>query len=125
VITICKKFHFDAAHRLPNYEGQCANLHGHRWEVEVEIAGEIDSKTGMIVDFGILKSMVKETFLDEFDHSYLNNHSLNPTVENLLRLIVAYLRTTIGIGEMVPFLRLVRVRLYESPDAYAEWRVDE
>lgn len=65
---------FDAAHFLAGYEGKCANLHGHRWRVLVEVEGEqLESQgqmRGMLVDFGDVKRVVKE-MTDAFDHSFI------------------------------------------------------
>ncbi len=59
-LVVCKKFKFDAAHRLPNYEGPCFNMHGHSFVLEVEIKGSADAKTGMILDFNLLKQVVQK-----------------------------------------------------------------
>ena len=65
---------FDAAHFLKDYNGKCANIHGHRWKVEVEIAcealNENGSEKGMCVDFSVLKADLKK-MLDEFDHTLI------------------------------------------------------
>ena len=59
---------FDAAHFLTNYDGKCANIHGHRWRVVASIKGE--PKNGMVVDFNIIKKDLKE-LCDYFDHSFI------------------------------------------------------
>jgi 6-pyruvoyltetrahydropterin/6-carboxytetrahydropterin synthase len=65
---------FDSAHFLKGYEGKCSNIHGHRWTVEIEVAGEsLDSEgqcRGMIVDFSTLKTDLGE-LVDYFDHSLI------------------------------------------------------
>ncbi len=65
---------FDSAHFLSGYEGKCANIHGHRWNVEIEVGSEILSQTdntrGMIVDFSKLKSDLG-AITDEFDHTFI------------------------------------------------------
>ena len=65
---------FDSAHFLANYNGKCGNIHGHRWKVEVQVAaesliegGQLD---GMVIDFGDLKSHVKE-MVDFYDHALI------------------------------------------------------
>ena len=119
---VCKVFHFDAAHRLPNYEGRCAALHGHRWTLEVEVSSDrpiqSGSEAGMVVDFAKLKKEVNESIIDRLDHSYLNDVVENPTCENLLELIWNVLR---GEIEKSPG-SLERLRLYETPDSFAEMR---
>lgn len=65
---------FDSSHFLANYEGKCANIHGHRWEVEVEVASEVliqeGEQKGMVVDFSDLKKYLR-AMLDEFDHALI------------------------------------------------------
>jgi 6-pyruvoyltetrahydropterin/6-carboxytetrahydropterin synthase len=65
---IYKQVHFDASHRLLHYRGKCANLHGHRWRVEVWIEGTIDAVTGIIVDYNEITALI-----DRFDHQILLN----------------------------------------------------
>lgn len=68
--------HFDAAHYLPGHSGKCNQLHGHRWEVEVVIQTVRLNSSGMVVDFGDIK-----TIIDELDHRHLNELMDNPTAE--------------------------------------------
>lgn len=73
---------FAAAHYLQNYDGKCANLHGHTWKVVVVLAGE-KLINGMLVDFGDMKKLLDNMLPD---HSCLNElYSFNPTAENLAR----------------------------------------
>jgi 6-pyruvoyltetrahydropterin/6-carboxytetrahydropterin synthase len=66
--TIYKEVFFDASHRLLHYEGKCRNLHGHRWRVEVWLRGEPDRKTGILVDFNVIKEVI-----ERFDHQVILN----------------------------------------------------
>jgi 6-pyruvoyltetrahydropterin/6-carboxytetrahydropterin synthase len=66
--VIYKEVFFDASHRLLHYEGKCRNLHGHRWRVEVWLAGEPDARTGILVDFNVIKEVV-----ERFDHQVILN----------------------------------------------------
>ncbi|MAH07132.1 6-carboxytetrahydropterin synthase QueD [Candidatus Pacearchaeota archaeon] len=73
-MIISKKIEIDMAHRLPNHEGKCKNIHGHRYVIEVGVEGEIiigngKSDEGMVVDFGNLKKILGETIDNPFDHS--------------------------------------------------------
>ncbi len=81
---------FSAAHRLCGYQGACSNLHGHNWRVRVGLQTDTLDSIGMAIDFGIIKSILKE-ILDELDHAYLNDspvlNGINPTSENLARYI--------------------------------------
>ncbi|RLB72291.1 MAG: 6-carboxytetrahydropterin synthase QueD [Deltaproteobacteria bacterium] len=62
---------FAAAHNLLNYCGQCENLHGHNWKIEIYVQGSELDKSGMLIDFKILKDHTN-TILDVLDHTYLN-----------------------------------------------------
>jgi 6-pyruvoyltetrahydropterin/6-carboxytetrahydropterin synthase len=113
-------FKFDAAHWLPEHEGKCKNLHGHTWKIEIEVSGELLS-TGMIMDFSDLKRLVTKQVLDYADHQCLNDLPFtlmqNPTAENLCEWIRLQVGTSLP-DEIV----ILRVRVWESDEAYAEWR---
>lgn len=76
---------FSGAHRLRGYKGKCENLHGHNWKVDITVCGELNEKTGMVIDFGILKAKL-EKVLSKLDHRYLNDidyfKKVNPSSEN-------------------------------------------
>lgn len=119
MLTVCRKFSFDSAHYLPNYKGKCSNLHGHRWTMEVELDGLIQtegSEKGMIMDFSFLKEIVEREVVSVLDHHCLNDTGLfdDPTAENITLWISKTLQRFIPT--------LVRIRLYESPESFAEWR---
>jgi 6-pyruvoyltetrahydropterin/6-carboxytetrahydropterin synthase len=65
---IYKEVFFDASHRLLRYEGKCRNLHGHRWRVEVWVAGTIDERTGILLDFNVIRDVI-----ERFDHQVILN----------------------------------------------------
>ena len=75
--------HFDAAHYLPNYEGKCSRMHGHTYRLIVEVEGKPNPKTGMVIDFSILKDIINEHILIYLDHQILNAVIKNPTAENI------------------------------------------
>lgn len=81
ILSLAISTHFDAAHHLPNYDGKCANLHGHTWVVLVRVKGEIQS-SGFVCDFTTLKKIVNDA-INHLDHTELNNFLTNPTCENL------------------------------------------
>lgn len=86
--TATKKFHFCYAHRLPQYNGKCSNMHGHNAEVEVTVSGTYRGPGeyhGMVVDFGILKNIVSPS-IEAFDHCTINDLMLIPTAENIADL---------------------------------------
>ena len=81
--TLIVKDSFDAAHFLKDYKGKCAKIHGHTWNIEIEISGEQLDKTGMLIDFGDIKKIIKNILPD---HEFLNEVlPINPTAENLSR----------------------------------------
>jgi 6-pyruvoyltetrahydropterin/6-carboxytetrahydropterin synthase len=73
-IRITKDFRFEMAHSLPNHPGLCKNIHGHSYTLSVTVIGEPISEmdqpdVGMVMDFGNLKSIVRENIVDKFDHA--------------------------------------------------------
>ena len=108
------EFYFAAAHRLPRYEGPCFRLHGHNYKFFVGLEGEVDPKTGMIADFGVVKQVVHEHILSRVDHRNLNDILDNPTAENIARWIWEVLDGHLS--------GLVEVRLYEIPDSCVTYR---
>jgi 6-pyruvoyltetrahydropterin/6-carboxytetrahydropterin synthase len=81
---------FAAAHSLRDYPGDCANLHGHNWQVEVLVASEELDEVGMVIDFRTIKTQTK-TVINHLDHHYLNEvapfDTLNPTAENIAKYL--------------------------------------
>lgn len=110
-MKVGKIFTFDAAHFLPNHPGKCKNLHGHTYKLEVELEGEINPETGMVMDFGDVKQAVSG-IIEELDHHYLNDYYENPTAENMALDIKTRL-----IGQNLP---VSAIRLWETPTSYAE-----
>ncbi|NLF82959.1 MAG: 6-carboxytetrahydropterin synthase QueD [Candidatus Gastranaerophilales bacterium] len=88
--------HFSAAHHLLNYQGDCENIHGHDWKVEIVVAGEELDKSGMLIDFKILKKHLNEV-LDMLDHKDINTleefRGISPSSENIARFIYSQLKT--------------------------------
>lgn len=113
-ITISKTFDFDAAHRLDRLppEHKCYRLHGHTYRVEIQIRGDVDTRTGMVRDYADIAKKWRRLH-DQLDHRYLNEiPGLEvPTTEVLAEWIAA----RIGI------FGLHRVRVYESSTTWAQW----
>lgn len=81
--TLETSFNFDAAHFLSNYDGKCANIHGHRWQVVLSVKGELCN--GMLIDFSELKKSLKEE-CDFFDHTFIvEKGSLDETLLDMLK----------------------------------------
>lgn len=122
MISVTKIFEFAAAHCLPNHEGLCQNLHGHGFRLEIEVTGQVKTEgpeTGMIIDFSDLKEIVNDLIISRLDHSYLNDKFANPTAETMVERIADLLQS-----EWILSCSLVRVRLWETPTSYAEWRAE-
>lgn len=125
-VTVSRKAHFNAAHRLYRSDwddaknldvfGKCSypNYHGHNYELIVAVTGEIDIETGFVIDLKILKDIIKSEVEDPFDHKNLNLDvpeftDLNPTAENICVVIYNKMRKKIG-AELD-----IEVTLYETP----------
>ncbi len=131
MIHLTQSFEFAAAHRLAcegfsdaenaRLFGKCSNPHGHghNYLLEVTVAGEIDDRAGTVVDLPRLDRAVRERVIEPFDHKNLNVECpdfarLNPTVENIAKVIFDRLRTAVEPA------RLTRVRVWETAKTYAE-----
>lgn len=106
--------------------GRCANRHGHghNYTLEVTLAGEPDPTTGFVVDLKWLKDVIEERVLSAFDHRHLNLEvpefkSRIPTTENIA--IAAWKRLEPALASSQS-ARLKRVRVYETPEIFAEFR---
>lgn len=130
--AIVRKAHFNAAHRLHNPHwsdqknkevfGKCNNpfYHGHNYELEVKVIGLCDPDTGYVMDTKLLTQIIKEQVTEPFDHKNLNEQvalfkNLNPTVENIARVIYERIRVKI------PSQLDLKIKLYETPRNYAEY----
>lgn len=129
------------SHALTNYDGLCSNIHGHSYKLQITLLGEpLESagnpKDGMVMDFSVLKKLVKKHIVEPFDHSlmindiaahekltelgdlYRRQHLVNfqPTTENMVIFIADKLK------KLLPeHLELFSVRLYETNNSFAEW----
>lgn len=112
--------HFDAAHSLRGYPGECCKLHGHTWDVEVTVRGERLDGIGIVYDFKRLKDDLRAV-LDDYDHAYLNEvppfDELNATAENLARVVYERLAETVGSE-----VGITEVAVWESPIAKLVYR---
>ncbi|MDD5053500.1 MAG: 6-carboxytetrahydropterin synthase QueD [Sulfuricurvum sp.] len=123
MISICRQFRFEAAHHLPHHKGKCRNIHGHSYRLEIEITGPIVEEgpsQGMVLDFGDLKEIVERIVLEDIDHQDLNNIWQNPTAETMVEAIASCLQSS--LSEISGSIIVMRVRLWETINSYAEWR---
>jgi len=111
---------FSAAHSLRGYQGDCANLHGHNWSVQVFIQSEKLDEVGIALDFKILKKDL-DAVLAELDHKNLNEHphfrEINATSENLAMYIYRRLAPAVNRAGV----KLSRVRVCESATSGAAY----
>lgn len=131
-VAVYRKAHFNAAHRLYNKSwsqekndeifGLCnnANWHGHNYELEVRVVGEVDPETGYVIDLKILKDIIKKEVEDRFDHKNLNMDcpefaNLIPTAENIAVVIYDLLKAKLGDQYEL------RIRLYETERNFVEY----
>ena len=143
-MRITRRLEFDAGHRIPDHRSQCRHLHGHRYAMEITLSGEVieragDPANGMVMDFGDIKTIALREIVDQWDHAFLvyegdtmirellaqiPDHKtvvLNvvPTAENLASIAFRILapKYTHAYGNN---LQLERVRLYETPNCWAD-----
>ncbi len=83
---VTKEFDFDSAHFLTNYYGKCERLHGHTYRLAVTLEGKVQ-KNGLVIDFVVLKRIVKKQVLDKLDHYLLNDIIKNPSAERVVTWI--------------------------------------
>ena len=143
-MQITTRLEFDAGHRIPNHKSQCRNLHGHRYSLEITLSGDIiaaetASENGMVMDFSDVKAIARKNVVDVWDHAFLvykndlevlnflntlANHKTVifptvPTAENMaaeaFKILKAQYQDIYG-----NHLKLERVRLYETPNSWAD-----
>ncbi len=144
-IRVTKEFNFEIAHALWNYDGPCANIHGHSYRMFVTVIGEplnneSDPKNGMVIDFGDLKKIVNEQIVYPMDHavtlskkaakslSCLDNQMFTkqyivdyqPTCENMVIDFVEKIKSQLPVH-----LKLFSLKLHETATSFAEWYADD
>ena len=130
--SVTRRVHFNAAHRVHNPKfsdewnrkifGVCnnPNYHGHNYELELTVTGEIDADTGYVYDLNLLKELAQERLLDQLDHKNLNVdvpwfRDLIPTSENIALVCWRELRAAL------PTTLALRLRLWETPRNYVDY----
>ncbi len=111
---------FAAAHNLINYQGDCENLHGHNWKVEVTVTARELDHAGLAIDFKVLKKQTN-SLLDELDHKYVNQHpffkEISPSSENISRYLYQQLSERLNDGNIT----VEKIGVWESDNACAEY----
>lgn len=132
-VRVTRRLHFSAAHRLgrPDWSqqkneevfGLCAspNWHGHNYELDVTVEGEVAADTGFVYDLKHLRELVEQQVIADVDHRNLNVDvpwldGVNPTTENIV--VGIWQRIATGLPEGVQLVRLV---LWETPRNYVEY----
>jgi len=143
-MKITRRLEFDAGHRIPDHQSQCRHLHGHRYAIEITLIGEIihapgQPDHGMVMDFSEVKRLANEHVVSAWDHAFLvwredavvaqflatlPGHKTVlldcvPTAENLAALAF-YILAPVYQNAFNHQLRLERVRLYETPNGWAD-----
>jgi 6-pyruvoyltetrahydropterin/6-carboxytetrahydropterin synthase len=140
-IRVSRKFTFEMAHALWNYDGPCRNIHGHSYQLFVTLTGETSTdqdspKLGMVMDFSDLKKIVREKVVDVFDHSVvISSKASRPEIQRVEQMfdkfyIVDYQPTcenlvtdmAVRIKKALPRrVALYSLKLVETETSYAEW----
>lgn len=132
-VTVHRKAHFNAAHRLYRKDwdfdkneavfGKCNNpqYHGHNYELIASVTGDIDPETGYVMDVKILKDLIKSEVEDAFDHKNLNEQvpefeNLNPTAENISVVIWNKLKSKLKEDHEL------EITLYETPRNFVTYK---
>ncbi len=133
-VTVTRRLHFSAAHRLhiPDLSdadnqrlfGLCdnPNYHGHNYEIEVSVSGDVDPQTGYVADLGTIKEIVESEVITLLDHKNLNLdveqlRGVNPTAENIVVVIWKLLEGKLPSD-------LTKIVLWETPRNYVEYTGD-
>ena len=144
VISITRRLEFDAGHRLPNHESRCRNVHGHRYAIEITLTAAVIREAGaaddgMVMDFSDVKQIAREILVDAWDHAFLvyrgDTTMVNflatlpdhktvildqvPTAENLVQIAFGILKDAY-CDRFGHALRLTHVRLFETPNCWAD-----
>jgi 6-pyruvoyltetrahydropterin/6-carboxytetrahydropterin synthase len=144
-IRVTKEFNFEIAHALWNYDGPCANIHGHSYRMFVTVIGKpindpSNPKNGMVIDFGDLKKIVNKEIVHPMDHAItLNREAVKsitlddnqmfkkqcivdyqPTCENMVIDFVAKIQQNLP-----KHLKLFSLKLHETATSFAEWYAED
>lgn len=149
-VVITRRVEFDAGHRVPSHTGKCRNVHGHRYALEAGFSGGIIQNTarsddGMVADFSDLKAILELEIINEWDHAFIAgplDYQLvdamrfhlgvdtkiveiedgPPTVEILVGVAAHKIVDALHRYPKLAGVRLSKLRLYETPNCWADWR---
>ncbi len=137
MVECTRRIEFDAGHRVIGHKNKCKYLHGHRYVLEITAATSELDEIGMVADFGLLKTIMKNWIDVNIDHNvilYKNDHNLGEHISQSTGQSVYYLDSNptaenIALhlwNDIIPFLfaeslfRILKIRLYETPNCYVE-----
>ena len=143
MIRITKEFKFEMAHALHGYDGLCKNIHGHSYKLWVTIRAKVrqekaHKKDGMVMDFDVLKSIVKPDIIDKYDHSLVLNANsphaeidfsafekvfflpYQQTSENLVMDFALKIKS-----KLPEWIELYKVVISETATSFAEWNCED
>lgn len=139
MVECTRRIEFDAAHRVVGHKNKCKYLHGHRYILEITATASKLDEIGMVADFALLKTIMKEWIDNNFDHNVILNISdknlgeyiakctgqsvyyldSNPTAENIA---LHLLEDVIPLLFAQSLFKILRIKLYETPNCYVEVR---
>ncbi len=112
--------YFSSAHRLVYYKGKCENLHGHNWRVGVLVEKEELDKSGIVLDFNLLKKITKSV-LNQLDHKYLNDIPFFKTCQPKAENIAKYIYDKI-LNKLKKYgIKKLKIFVWETPFQYASY----
>ncbi|MGD8305833.1 MAG: 6-carboxytetrahydropterin synthase [Ignavibacteria bacterium] len=132
-MKIAKEFNWEMGHRLPEHFGPCTNIHGHSYKMIVEFEGELN-KEGMVIDFYDVENIV-DSIINELDHAFMVKNDDKITIDflnklNSKKVVVDFVATAENICKFIADkiiktdlpgnIEKIAVRIYETPDDYAE-----
>jgi len=137
MMTITRRIHFDAAHRVVDHESKCKYLHGHRYVIDASFTAEKLDKIGRIIDFGVIKERLGSWIDTHWDHTtilwekdralgeeieHLTGQTIfylphNPTVEHLADYLMKEVCQDLFLGTGVT---CTHIRIYETPNGYVD-----
>lgn len=137
MITCTRRLEFDSGHRVMRHESKCRNVHGHRYAAEITVMAPALDLCGRVVDFGVVKKLIGGWIDKVLDHGYIHHpddtigddlrkaglktfemptHLGEPTAENIAALIAMICGATLEAP-----LEVIAVRIYETPNCWADW----
>ena len=139
MVECTRRIEFDAAHRVVGHKNKCKYLHGHRYILEITATTSKLDEIGMVADFALLKTIMKEWIDNNFNHNVILNISdknlgeyiakctgqsvyyldSNPTAENIA---LHLLEDVIPLLFAQSLFQILRIKLYETPNCYVEVR---